>query len=56
MQSKSVVLNMALIAAVLATLQSAAALASNPTNPAEQRADREYKVAIQRFFKEIFGS
>jgi hypothetical protein len=35
MQTKSVVLNMALIAAVLATLQSAAALASNPTNPAE---------------------
>jgi len=29
---------------------------TNPTNPAEQRADREYKVAIQRFFKEIFGS
>jgi hypothetical protein len=35
MQSKSVVLNAALIAAVLATLQSAPALASNPTNPAE---------------------
>ena len=29
---------------------------TNPTNAAEQRADREYKVAIQRFFKEIFGS
>ena len=35
MQSKSVVLKLALIGAVLATLQSAAALASNPTNPAE---------------------
>ncbi len=29
---------------------------TNPTNAAEERADREYKVAIQRFFKEIFGS
>ena len=29
---------------------------TDPTNAAEQRADREYKVAIQRFFKEIFGS
>ncbi len=28
---------------------------TNPTNAAEERADREYKVAIQRFFKEIFG-
>jgi dienelactone hydrolase len=24
---------------------------TNPTNPSEERADREYKVAIQRFFK-----
>ena len=29
---------------------------TNPTNAAEERADREYKVAIQRFFKDIFGS
>jgi dienelactone hydrolase len=29
---------------------------TNPTNAAEERADREYKVAIQRFFKEIFGT
>jgi dienelactone hydrolase len=29
---------------------------TNPTNPSEERADAEYKVAIQRFFKEIFGS
>jgi dienelactone hydrolase len=29
---------------------------TNPTNPSEERADREYKVAIQRFFKEIFGT
>jgi dienelactone hydrolase len=29
---------------------------TNPTNAAEERADAEYKVAIQRFFKEIFGS
>ena len=29
---------------------------TNPSNAAEERADREYKVAIQRFFKEIFGS
>jgi hypothetical protein len=35
MQSKSVVLKLALIGAVLATLQSAAALASDPTDPAE---------------------
>src|SRR5215471_7671899 len=28
---------------------------TNPTNAAEERADREYKVAIQRFFREIFG-
>jgi hypothetical protein len=35
MQSKSVVLKLALIGAVVATLQSAAALATAPTNPAE---------------------
>jgi dienelactone hydrolase len=29
---------------------------TNPTNASEERADREYKVAIQRFFKEIFGT
>jgi dienelactone hydrolase len=29
---------------------------TNPSNPSEERADREYKVAMQRFFKEIFGS
>jgi dienelactone hydrolase len=29
---------------------------TNPTNPSEERADRQYKVAIQRFFKEVFGS
>jgi dienelactone hydrolase len=29
---------------------------TDPTNAAEERADREYKVAIQRFFREIFGS
>jgi dienelactone hydrolase len=29
---------------------------TNPTNAAEERADREYKIAIQRFFKEIFGA
>ena len=28
---------------------------SVPTNQSEERADREYKVAVQRFFKEIFG-
>ena len=28
---------------------------TNPTNASEERADREYKIAIQRFFKEIFG-
>jgi len=28
----------------------------NPSNPHEERADREYKLSIQRFFKEIFGS
>jgi hypothetical protein len=35
MQSKSVVLKLALIGAVVTTLQSAAALATAPTNPAE---------------------
>jgi len=29
---------------------------TDPTNASEERADREYKVAIQRFFKEVFGS
>jgi dienelactone hydrolase len=29
---------------------------TNPSNAAEERADREYKVAIHRFFKEIFGT
>lgn len=29
---------------------------TNPSNRSEERADREYKVAIQRFFREIFGS
>jgi dienelactone hydrolase len=29
---------------------------TNPTNVSEERADREYKVAIQRFFRDIFGS
>lgn len=29
---------------------------TDPGNPSEERADREYKVAIQRFFREIFGS
>jgi dienelactone hydrolase len=29
---------------------------TNPTNASEERADREYKVAMTRFFKEIFGS
>jgi dienelactone hydrolase len=28
---------------------------SNPKNAAEERADREYKVAMPRFFKEVFG-
>jgi dienelactone hydrolase len=28
---------------------------TNPTNASEERADREYKIAIERFFKEIFG-
>jgi dienelactone hydrolase len=29
---------------------------TNPANASEERADREYKVAIQRFFKDIFGT
>jgi dienelactone hydrolase len=29
---------------------------TDPSNPSEERADREYKLAIQNFFKEIFGS
>ena len=29
---------------------------TNPSNAQEERADREYKLSIQRFFKEIFGS
>jgi len=29
---------------------------TNPGNASEERADREYKIAIQRFFREIFGS
>ena len=29
---------------------------TNPTNASEQRADAEYRVAIQRFFKDIFGT
>ncbi len=29
---------------------------TSPTNASEERADREYKVAIQRFFKDIFGT
>jgi dienelactone hydrolase len=28
---------------------------TNPQNPSEQRADREYKVAMTRFFKEVFA-
>src|SRR5258708_10523871 len=28
---------------------------TNPQNASEQRADREYKVAITRFFREVFG-
>jgi dienelactone hydrolase len=28
---------------------------TNPQNASEQRADREYKVAIARFFREVFG-
>ncbi len=29
---------------------------TTPANASDERADREYKVAIQRFFKEIFGT
>jgi dienelactone hydrolase len=29
---------------------------TSPRNPTEQRADREYKAAVQRFFAEIFGA
>jgi len=29
---------------------------TNPQNASEQRADREYKVAVPRFLKEVFGS
>jgi dienelactone hydrolase len=29
---------------------------TSPRNPAEQRADREYKGAVKRFFAEIFGT
>ncbi len=28
---------------------------TNPGSPSEERADREYKAAIERFFVEIFG-
>ena len=28
---------------------------TNPRNPSEERADREYKIAMGRFFKEVFG-
>ena len=28
---------------------------TNPSNASEERADREYKIAIERFFKEIFS-
>ncbi len=28
---------------------------TNPSNPAEERADREYKVAMARFLKEVFS-
>ena len=28
---------------------------TNPSNASEERANREYKFAIERFFKEIFG-
>lgn len=28
---------------------------TNPRNPSEERADRQYKVAMGRFFKEVFG-
>lgn len=29
---------------------------TNPSNDSEERADKEYKLAIERFFKEVFGS
>jgi len=29
---------------------------TNPSNAAEERADKQYKVAIERFFKELFGA
>jgi dienelactone hydrolase len=29
---------------------------TNPSSPAEERADAQYKVAMQRFFKELFGA
>ena len=28
---------------------------TNPPNASEERADREYKVAMTRFFREVFG-
>jgi dienelactone hydrolase len=28
---------------------------TNPSNPSEERADREYKVAMARFLKEVFS-
>jgi dienelactone hydrolase len=28
---------------------------TNPQNPSEERADREYKVALTRFLKEVFS-
>jgi dienelactone hydrolase len=28
---------------------------TNPKNASEERADREYKVAMARFFREVFG-
>jgi hypothetical protein len=31
------------------------AVAGNPQNASEQRADREYKVAMTRFFRAVFG-
>ena len=30
-------------------------ITTTPTNPSDERADREYKGAIQRFFKEVFA-
>ena len=29
---------------------------TDPQNPSDERADREYKVAMARFLKEVFGS